>query len=208
VSESVRRLGALVMRRRGALAVVFILLTVLFAGLYRVADGVEKHSYSSGAIPPTTVELTTGHTYEISLPGGREGLKRAGIPASAAQCTWSQGNQIQQPLTVTAISADLRPTHAIATFTSPVSGEVHVDCADFGAVYIDDADNAGTDYAGLFLLLTAGCLLLGVALGLSALYARAGSGGAAGDEDEVQALVDVGGRNGEIRGANGDDVPH
>ena len=187
--ELVRRLSVLVSRHKSPIAVALIIATVLFAGLYRVANGVEKHSYNAGAVPPTTVVLTSGRTYEISLPGGRDALEKRGVSVTQAlaQCAWTQrsGSPSEQVLDVTVVSADVRPTHAIATFVAPVSGRVHIDCAGWGAVYVDNADNAGWDYAGLFLVLTTICLTLAVALGLSALYAR--SGGTPRDRDEIEA---------------------
>jgi len=164
--------GSFVMRFRGVIAVVLLFAAALFGGLYRVADGLEKHSYNAGAVPPDTVTLTQGRTYQISVPGGRKALASRGISTSVGQCSVTQASGASQHLQVTVLSNDLRPTNTIATFVSPLSGSVHLDCGPWGAVYVDDADNRGWDYAGLFLLLTAICLTLAVALGLSALYAR------------------------------------
>jgi len=181
--------GSFVMRFRGVIAVVLLVAAALFGGLYRVADGVEKHSYNSGAVPPDTVKLTQGRTYQISVPGGRKALASRGISTSVGQCSVTQQSGVSQNLSVTPLSSDVRPTNTIATFVSPVSGLVHLDCGPWGAVYVDNADNAGWDYAGLFLLLTAICVTLAVALGLSALYARHGDqvkrgiGVAAGDHE-------------------------
>src|SRR5215471_12295728 len=173
------------MRFRGVIAVVLLVAATLFGGLYRVADGVEKHSYNSGAVPPDTVKLTQGRTYQISVPGGRKALASRGISTSVGQCS------------VTPLSSDVRPTNTIATFVSPVSGLVHLDCGPWGAVYVDNADNAGWDYAGLFLLLTAICLTLAVALGLSALYARHG--------DQVKRGVGVATGDHEVGDRDGGD---
>lgn len=187
------------MRFRGVIAVALLLAAVLFGGLYRVADGLEKHSYNSGAAPPDTVTLTQGRTYQISVPGGRKALARQGISTKVAQCSLSQPSGNTQTLTVTLLSNDVRPTNAIATFVAPLSGPVHINCGPWGAVYVDDADNTGWDYAGLFLLLTAICLTLAVALGLSALYARHG--------DQVERGVEVGVGDHEVgRGDGGDPV--
>jgi len=123
------------------------------------------------------------------VPGGRKALASRGISTSVGQCSVTQQSGVSQNLSVTPLSSDVRPTNTIATFVSPVSGLVHLDCGPWGAVYVDNADNAGWDYAGLFLLLTAICLTLAVALGLSALYARHGDqvkrgvGVAAGDHE-------------------------
>src|SRR5215475_10954867 len=174
------------MRFRGVIAVVLLVAATLFGGLYRVADGVEKHSYNSGAVPPDTVKLTQGRTYQISVPGGRKALASRGISTG-----------VRQNLSVTPLSSDVRPTNTIATFVSPVSGLVHLDCGPWGAVYVDNADNAGWDYAGLFLLLTAICLTLAVALGLSALYARHG--------DQVERGVGIGAGDHEVGYGDGSD---
>ena len=207
--EFVRRLGVLISRHKSPIAVALVIATVLFAGLYRVANGVEKHSYNAGAVPPTTVDLTEGHTYEISLPGGRDALEKRGVSVTQAlaQCAWTQrsGSPSEQVLDVTVLSADVRPTHAIATFVAPVSGQVHIDCAGWGAVYVDDADNAGWDYAGLFLVLTTICLTLAVALGLSALYAR--SEAARRERDEIEAATESLAGHREVGGTDGGHVP-
>ena len=204
MAGSVDRAGAFVLRHRGFFAVVLVVAAALFAGLYRVADGAEKHSYNSGAVPPTTVRLTQGHSYEISVPGGRDALANRGIATAQAQCSWSQEGRPDEVLNVTAISAGVRPTHAIATFVAPVSGQVHINCPEWGAVYVDDSDDSGWDYAGLFLVLTAICLTLGVALLLSALYAR--SAGRSRDDDEVEAGVAARGGYDEVGGPDGGDV--
>lgn len=210
MAGSPRRIGVLAWRYRGIGAVVMVIAAVFFAGLYRVADSAEKHSYNVGAVPPTTVKLTAGRTYEISLPGGRAALLARGFSPKDARCSWSPGSSdVWQPLTVTPLSSDLRPTHAIATFVAPVGGRVHIDCAEWGAVYVDDADNSGWDYAGLFVVLTAICLFLAVALGASALYARSSRSVRAtgrGDGDEVERRVDILDRHGEVSGPDAGDV--
>lgn len=177
---------AFVMRHRGVLAVVLLLAAVLLAGLYRVSDGLEKHSYNAGATPPQTVHVTSGRQYQISRPGGRTELQQRGISTTAAQCSLIPESGGAVALTVTVISTDVRPTNALGTFVSPVTGNVRIDCGPWGAVYIDDSDNSSFDYAGLFLVLTAICLTLGVALGLSALYARR-----ARDDDEMDRRLGI-----------------
>lgn len=190
-------MGSFVMRYRGVIAVVLLLAAVLLGGLYRVADGLEKHSYNAGAVPPDRVTLTQGRTYQISVPGGRKALAKRGITTHAAQCSATLPSGDSQNLSVTPLSDDVRPTNTIATFVAPLSGSVHIDCGPWGAVYVDDADNAGWDYAGLFLLLTAICLTLAVALGLSALYARHG--------DQVQRRLSVGAGDHEVGHGDGGD---
>ncbi len=198
-----RSFGTIALRHQGVVAVALLLAGVLFGGLYRVADGLEKHSYNTGAVPPQTVRLTSGHRYQISVPGGRKALEKRGVSAATAQCSLSQDGGASTTLTVTTISADVRPTNALASFVSPVSGQVHLDCGPWGAVYVDDADDSGWDFAGLFLLLTAICLTAGVAFGLSALYA-----GMSRDGDEVQRRVGIRGAHHEIGTGDADDVLH
>jgi hypothetical protein len=203
MARAVRRAGQFIMRYRGVVAAVLIAAAVLLTGLYRVADGAEHHSYNAGAVPPMTVKLTSGHTYEISVPGGRDALKKRGISTQVAQCSWTQGPSGKRILKVTPVSADVRATHAIATFTSPVSGAVHIDCAGWGAAYVDDADDSGWDYAGLFLLLATTCLTAAVALGISALYARGTSQRAARYDDEIETGVETLAADPEVGGADG-----
>lgn len=194
---------AFVMRHRGLLAVVLLLAAVLLAGLYRVSDGLEKHSYNTGATPPQTVHVTSGHRYQISRPGGRRALQQHGISPTQAQCSLIPESGGPVALTVTVISTDVRPTNALATFVSPVTGNVRIDCGSWGAVYVDDSDNSGFDYAGLFLVLTAVCLTLGVALGLSALYARSSR-----DDDDIERRLGITGVHHEAGPDDADDVLH
>jgi hypothetical protein len=199
--------GGFLVRYRGVVAMMLIAATILLAGLYRVSDGTERHSYNAGAVPPSSVELTSGRTYEISVPGGRDALAKRGVSPSVAQCSLSQASSANQVLKVTPLSADVRPTHAIASFVAPVSGRVHIDCAGWGAVYVDDADDAGWDYAGLFLLLATICLTAGVALGMSAMYERGRLQRSARYDDEVEARVEPLGVHPEVRRTDGGHVP-
>jgi hypothetical protein len=206
MARSMHRAGGPMLRHRGIVATMLIGATVLLAGLYRVADGSEHHSYNAGAVPPMTVKLTNGHSYEISVPGGRDALKKRGISTQVAQCLWTQGSSGKRVLKVTPLSPDVRATHAIATFTSSVSAEVHIDCAGWGAVYVDDADDSEWDYAGLFLLLTTICLTAAVALGISALYARGTSLRAARYDDEIEAGVEPFAADPKVGGTDGGHV--
>lgn len=198
-----RAFGGWVLRYRGGLAVGLLLAAVLCGGLYRVADGAEKHSYNAGAVPPETVRLTAGHRYEISAPDGRKALQKRGIVTTVAQCSVTPDGGGEVPLTVTVLSNDVRPTNALANFVSPISGRVHLDCGPWGAVFVDDSDDSAWDVAGLWLVLAAIFLTSGVALGLSALYART-----ARDDDEIERRLRVGGAHLEVGPDDGDDVLH
>src|SRR6266508_2967721 len=206
MARRMHRAGGPIMRHRGIVATMLIGATVLLAGLYRVADGSEHHSYNAGAVPPMTVKLTNGHSYEISVPGGRDTLKKRGISTQVAQFSCTQGSSGKRVLNVKPLSTDVRATHAIATFTFSVSAKVHIDCAGWGAVYVDDADDSEWDYAGLFLLLTTICLTAAVALGISALYARGTSLRAARYDDEIEAGVEPFAADPEVGSTDGGHV--
>ncbi len=156
-----------------ALAVALIVLGIVFAVLYRYENSRETHSYNDGGAAPVYVHLTDGKQYEISTPGGMDALTKAGSSASALNCSYTpQDGAATTALTTTSLGAGTRTTHAVATFTSPVTGLVRVECRALQSVYIDDADNVGGDPAGLFLLLCTITLSVGAMFGLSALYWR------------------------------------
>ena len=158
---------------RGALAVILIVLGVLFAVLYRIDNSGENHSYSAGGKAPSYVQLTAGKQYEISARGGMKALIAAGGSAGSLNCSYtpSDGNTTSH-LDTTALAADTRATHTLATFIAPVSGMVRVECRALAVTYIDDADNVSGDPAGLFLLLCTISLSVGAMFGLSSLYWR------------------------------------
>lgn len=193
---------------RGALAVLLLALGLMFAVFYRIADGSEHHSYNSGALAPTTVHVTAGRQYEISVSGGVKAVQAHVDPASIT-CTYRLGGGAQASLAVSPLGSDTRTLHAVATFVSPKTGDVHIDCAGLaGGVYVDDADNTPADLAGLFVLLTTIALTLGAALGLSELYRR--STARRGEHDQVEGRVRVGeipSEHGEVVDPDGGDVP-
>jgi hypothetical protein len=154
-----------------ALAIGLIALAALFAVLYRLDNSRENHSYNAGATPPANVRLTMGKTYEISTPGGLPSLTDRGVNPASLNCNYTPvvGSSTQQ-LAITALGNDSRTTHAVATFTAPVSGLVHIECRALIATFIDDADNVSGDPAGFFLLLCTIALTVGAMLGLSVLY--------------------------------------
>lgn len=192
---------------------VLVVAGLALGGLYRVVAGTERHAYSPGAQPPSGVHVTDNASYELSVPGGVKALRDHGIDPGRLQCTWSSGGSANQLLQVSPLGADTRATNTVATFTAPFSGEVHVDCAGWGAMFIDDADAAGADAAGWLLLLATVVLTAGAGLGVSALYARrrddATSGRSAGEDDEIERLVHVvhvRGEDGEVGGRHRGDV--
>jgi hypothetical protein len=176
--------------RLGILGGVLMAMAALFAACYRIADGLGSHSFNAGAQPPAAVRLTAGHLYQLSVPGGMAALRKAGIDPNVPSCTWSSAGTASAVLTVQPLGADNKSIHAVATFVSPVTGRVRVDCGAWGEVFVDDADDAGTDLAGFFVLAATCALTVGGALVMWALWrgeaaaalSRTGAGGV-DDED-------------------------
>ena len=149
-----------------------LLSSIAFLGLWRIADDSQNHAYNPGAVPPTMVALTAGKQYQISTADGPEALAAQHTNTLKDACTWSEGGSAPQTLAVTPIASDSRSTHVVATFVAPASGDLHIACPAWGAVWVDDADDAPTDLAGLFLLLGVITLTSGVILAFTALYRR------------------------------------
>jgi hypothetical protein len=159
-------------RSTGPAAVVVALLLVVAAlsfGLSSAFAGIQRHAYDSGPAPSTVV-LTARHTYQLSVPGGQAALIAAGANANQPQCSWSSGAGLTQPLTVTALPADSGAVNTVATFVAPMGGRVHIECAGWQNVFVDDADSAPFDRGGLFLVVGIVALTAGVTLGLATLY--------------------------------------
>ncbi|HEU5006761.1 MAG TPA: hypothetical protein VFT67_07300 [Jatrophihabitantaceae bacterium] len=200
--------------QHGAVAVVLLVMGILLGGLYRVTSGTERHSYASDAVPPANVHVTAGHSYMISVPGGVSALQDRDLSPSGLRCEWSTGGSAAQPLSVQLYGPDSKATDAVGTFTAPITGDVHIDCTGWGAVFVDDADDAGGDLAGLFLVLCVIALTLGAALGLSALRLRhegssRDSARTASEDDEIERLVHivhVRSEDGEVTHPDGGDV--
>lgn len=202
--------------RRARLAVpatLLVLLGLLLLGLYRVGSVTEKHSYSAGATAPATAHLTVAKTYTLAVHGGIDALQRRGVAIISPNCRWSVGGSALQALPVAMEKADTKATNQVATFVAPATGDVHVECAGWGAVFIDDADNASGDLAGVFLLGAVIALTLGGVLALAAARQAARTASAhrsPGEDDEIQAGVDVMSRavrpDGEIRYGDPGDV--
>jgi hypothetical protein len=200
--------------RRAVVATVLLLLGVGLAAAYRVISGTQRQAFSVGAVPPSSSQVTEAKTYQLAVPGGVTTLKKRGANVTAAQCEWSVGGSGSQLLQVTAAGPDTKATNVVGTFVSPVTGDIRVDCAGWGAMYIDDADNAPADVAGWFLVLAVIALAVGAGLGVSALR-MAGDEAAASarrstrEDDEIERLVHavhVRSQDEEVLDSDGDDV--
>lgn len=155
-----------------AAAAVLLLGGLLLLGLYRVVGGTEHHAYAPGASPPRSVELTTGHVYHLSVPGGVKALHEHGLAQGTLRCTLTAGDATPLPLALNAEPDGSRATNVIASFTAPFTAPARVDCAGWGSVFVDDAEDSAADIAGWFLLAAIVALTLGSGVGLSAVRAR------------------------------------
>jgi hypothetical protein len=183
---------------RGLVSVILLVFGAVFFFLYLVLNGSEHHSFNTGATAPSSVHITEGKVYEISTPGGVVGLQHRGLDPNSISCSYTEiGGGQPTALTIVSLGADTRTTHAVSTFVAPVTGDVHLDCSELtGGVFVDDADNAAGDPAGLFLLLATIAAALAVPLGMSFLYAR--SVARSRDHQQIETVVEPVGPDDEI----------
>jgi hypothetical protein len=178
---------------RAIIATILLLGGLGLTAAYRVLSGAERQSYSAGALAAATYHVTAGKTYELSVPGGVAALKKSGADIATAQCEWSSAGSGTRVLPATASGSDTKAIDVVATFTAPDTGEIHVDCSGWGAMYIDNADNAAGDAAGWFLVLGVIALAVGVGLGVSALRLAgeevSSSRRPTREDDEIERLV-------------------
>lgn len=203
--------------RRALTAIALLVAGLVLAGLYRVLSGTEHTAFASGGVPPAADHVTEGKTYELSVPGGVRTLQRRGADVTSPECQWSAAGSGAQVLQAQASGSDTKAINVVATFVAPVTGDITVSCAGWGAMFIDDADSAPADVAGWLLILGVIALTVGVGLGVSALRSagesagRAGgeSAGTAGEDDEVERfvhVVHVRSQDPEVAGADPGDV--
>jgi hypothetical protein len=179
--------------RTAAVAVILVAVGMFCCGMYRVLSQNEHHAYASGS-PPRTVQLTAGSQYILSVRGGTKSLLDRGVDVASPNCTWSVGGAEPQALTVTPARSGAKGTNAVATFVAPFTGDLHLECKDFGGVYVDDADNSKSDTAGWYLFGGVVALTVGAGLALSVLrlawFGRSGRR-ASREHDELEGLIDV-----------------
>jgi len=185
--------------RRAGVAVVLLAIGLFCCGMFRVLSQNEHHAYASGSAP-SAVHLTSGQQYILSVRGGTKKLLDRGVDVTRPNCTWSVGGTEAQALIVSPAGSDAKGTNAVGSFIAPYTGDLHIECANYGPIFVDDADNAGQDDAGWFLFAGVIALLVGGGLGVSAARSAslaASAHRASGEDDEIQAFVDV---SGGIRG--------
>lgn len=164
---------------------------LVFAGLamwalYVQQSRGESHAYSPDGKPANYVQLVAGHTYSIAIHGGVAREAELGLDPAALQCTAARSGEAPGSLEVDAYDANTKATNAIASFVSQVSGEVHVECTQVGAVYVDDAADAAFDWSGVWLVFASLALVVGLPLTLSALRGTTISAGPSSEYDEVE----------------------
>ena len=156
-------------------------------GLYALSAGHEKHSYTHGGAPPPFVDVTAGHTYHLAIPGGLDAERKLGLDPTKLQCTAAESGSLPGPLNVVA-ETNTKALDRIGSFTAGRSGSFTIRCAGIGAVFVDDADDAGYDWSGLWLVLAAAALAVGFPLALAGLRALAPrtAVSAAREDDQVE----------------------
>lgn len=156
-------------------AIVALLLLIaggLYLAVFKVADARARHAFNAGWRPPSSVALTAGRTYQISVRGGADALRARQADPTAPRCTWSADSSARQPLQVSPLGADSGALNVVGTFVAPAGGPLHIECAPWGPVSVDDADDSSVDLPGVFVLLSAVTLTAGIALGVGLAYDR------------------------------------
>jgi hypothetical protein len=149
-------------------------LVLVFAGLVfwvvsRWIAGGESHSFTPGAVAPTYVEVTAGHTYSLAVPGGALTVAGQGRQLKSVQCTANQQDQAPAPLQLALESDTSKATDRIATFVAQDTGLIHVACPGLTHVFVDNADGRADDPSGRWLVLASIALAVGIPLTLSVL---------------------------------------
>jgi hypothetical protein len=199
---------------------ILLLIGLASWGAWRVLSGSENLPFAKGVSPPSAAQVTRNKTYSLAVPGGVRAMVARGVPlqnssngqAISLQCSWSPGPGETRALSVQPESSDTKAENTVAHFQSPITGNLRVDCAGWGAMFIPDADNRPSDTSGWALVIAVITLTVGAGLGLSALRTtwerarqRALLAGT-GEEDEVQGFVDVALRGNQHREVGGDDA--
>ena len=196
--------------RAAVVGVLLLVLGVLCWLASRLASGTENHAYSSSAVAPNSVHVTSGRTYELSYPGGVAALAGQGIDPGSLVCDWSLRGGVRQSLPLVVEGTNTLRRNVVGEFTADTTGDIHIACNGLGAMFVDDADHAPGDPSGWLLLLATVALVLGVPLALSGLRSARRASRTAGEDDDIERLVGiVRGRatDIEVRDADGDDVP-
>lgn len=144
---------------------------LVFAGLlswvlYALSTGHERHSFTRGGDPAAYVDLVAGRTYHLAIPGGSQTEQSLGLDPTKLRCTAAESGQPPATLSVAAES-NPKAINRIGSFTAGRSGSFRISCTGIGPVYVDDAEDAGFDWSGLWLVLASVMLAVGLPLTLT-----------------------------------------
>lgn len=150
---------------------LLVLLGLASWALYAATSSGRPQAYSHGGQPRQYVRLVAGDTYRIAIPGGVQRAQALGVVVDKLRCTAARPGQAAAVLRMSAESTDTTAINDIASFVSPLTGPVHVECAGLGTVFVANAADARFDWSGVWLVLASAALLVGLPLVLSGLRA-------------------------------------
>lgn len=148
---------------------VLVFAGLVFWGVSRYIASGETHSFSPGAVAPTYVQVTSGRTYSVAVPGGVQTLAAQGRQIKTVQCTVNGQGQAPTPLPLALESDSTKATNRIATFVAASTGLVHITCPGIAQVFVDNADGQAYDSSGPWLVIASIALAVGIPLVLSVL---------------------------------------
>ena len=135
------------------------------------ANSTAAHAWTPDAPPRRTVQLSAGRDYTLSTPAGISALAdQQGVDQPKLRCSATPQSGSAVALKVTVGQVDRRIPHIVGQFRAPFSGPAAISCTGVGRVFVDDADDAAFDAAGLLVVLTVVALLVGATLTLSGIY--------------------------------------
>jgi hypothetical protein len=193
--------------RRGGVrtifAVVLLLAGLASLGVWKIAAGNENLPYDAGATPPASVHVTKDRQYSLAVPGGVRAMLARGVPTKGVsgqtqislECTWSSRATTGTSGTALIVSSESTSTKAentVGHFAAPVTGDIQVLCAGWGAMFVPDSDDRPTDWAGVALLLAIVTLTVGAALGLTELRLAVQRARSADGDDDVDDTEQIG----------------
>jgi hypothetical protein len=200
-------------------AVALLLIGLATFGLWRVLSGSEDLPFAQGATPPSTVAVTSGHSYSLAVPGGVRAMHDHGVPLRVDGSTLvltcrytTPGQPGTVALSVSPEGLGSKYETTVGTFVAPISGRIHVDCSGWGAMFVPNSDDHSTDFSGWALLASIITLTIGAALTMTEIRVamlRSARLRSARDEDEIEGRVDVPvgrGQDEEIGGPDRGDV--
>lgn len=178
-----------------------LLLGLAALGLWRVLAGGGGLPFDTGATPPSSVAVTSEHTYSLAVPGGVRAMHDHGVPLQGAsdtlalECRYTTPGQpgtIALPVTPEGLGSKYETK--VASFVAPITGRIHVECSGWGAMFVPDSDDHATDFSGYALLASIIMLTIGAALLMTEIRLAMLSAArlrASRDEEDVEGRVDA-----------------